>query len=177
MIGPYKINRPTRRCAATGDPLRPSQWYISVLSGDEDDLVRRDYAADQFTEPPADAIGHWKRQMPPPGPKKMVLAEPAVLVDLLRQMQSFPDRSDVRYVLALLLMRKRLVEPAASTADSMTLNVLSDGSQITVDVVDIPPARAAKLADQLQEMLYCEVAEDEVAEDEVAGDDAAEDNA
>ena len=160
MIGQYKVTRPTRRCAAADRPLQPGEHYYSVISGDEDHLVRLDYAASDWTGPPEGAIGHWKRQMPAAGPKKLVLAPPSVLIDLLRGLEQFPERAAVRYVLALLLMRKRLVEPVESGSESMTLNVLADGSQIALATPPINPAEAKAIGESLDELLYAEEAEE-----------------
>lgn len=156
MIGQYKVNRPTRRCAASDRPLLPGEWYYSVISGEEDELIRRDYAAKDWTGPPDGTIGYWKRRMPAAGPRKLVLAPDPVLIDLLRQMEAFPERAETRYVLALLLMRKRLIEPAGGTAPLMTMRVIADGSEISIEPREIAAKRADQLAQSLQELLYTE---------------------
>lgn len=164
MIGQYKVNRPTRRCAASNRPLEPGEWYYSVISGDEESLVRLDYAAKDWTGPPEESIGYWKRRMPEAGPRKLVLAPAPVLIDLLRQMEAFPDRAQTRFVLALLLMRKRLIEPVQSTDQAMTVRVIADGSEMTVANCNIEARVADSLAASLQALLYTDEAETDQSE-------------
>jgi hypothetical protein len=175
MIGEYKVSRPTRRCAAADRPLREGEWYFSVIFEDGDDYVRRDYAAENWKGPPEGAIGHWKRRMPTASDKKMVLAPPEVLVDLLRQMERFPNRVKSRYLLALMLLRRRILRPGSTTVaikdaqqtdkvddtpatspQRMLLMVVSDGSEIEIDVCEISRSESESLRADLNELLYTE---------------------
>ena len=162
MPGPVKFNRPTRRCAAADRPLEPGEWYYSVITGDEDELVRIDYAADGWTGPPADALAHWKRQMPPPGPKKLVPVPPAVQIDLLRETAAMPERYDTRYLLALTLLRRRVIETSDPGDDPGQLHVQipTTGETLTVEIRDISPTRAEAIAESLQQLLFTEETEE-----------------
>src|SRR6056297_1907643 len=113
MLGEYKLNRSTRHCHALGRPLREGEWYYSVISESGEDYVRRDYSAEAWSGPPQEAIGWWKKRMPKSDERKLVLAPPEVLIDLLRQMESAPEKAKSGYLLALMLMRRRLLRPAA----------------------------------------------------------------
>ena len=55
--------------------------------------------------------------MPKSDERKLVLAPKEVLVDLLRQMENFPDKAQARYLLALTMLRKRIVRLAAAEPD------------------------------------------------------------
>ena len=111
-----------------------------------------------------------KRRLP-----KMVLAPPEVLIDLLRQMGNFPDKEKSRYLLALMLMRRRIVRPAPATAgeapvdspdgdcepspEVLRVEVIADGSVIDVPTCVISRSEAEALKDELNELLYCEAEE------------------
>ena len=158
MLGEYKVSRSTRQCHVQGRPLREGEWYYSAIIESGDDYLRRDYSAESWTEPPEDAIGWWKKRMPKADEKKLVLAPPEVLIDLLRQMERFPERAKSRYLLALLLMRKRLVRPASSGDDPavMVVEVVSDSSQIGIPICTIGRSESETLRDGLNELLYCD---------------------
>jgi hypothetical protein len=171
MLGDYKVNRCTRQCHVQNRPLREGEWYYSVIVETDDEFVRRDYAAEAWTGPPEDAVGWWKKRMPKSSERKLVLAPPAVLIDLVRQMESFPEKAKSRYLLALMLMRKRLLKPAdrlpssmdrdqARVADDlppvMTVQVISDGSTIDIPICEISRSESETLREQLNELLYCE---------------------
>ncbi len=175
MLGEYKVSRCTRKCHALDRPLREGEWYYSVVLEDGDDFERRDYSAEAWKEPPEGAIGWWKNRMPKADEKKMVLAPPEVLIDLLRQMEQFPERAKSRYLLALMLMRKKMLRPASfdeqasqeditetdtesepRAANMLRVEVIADGSTIDIPVCQISHSESDVLLDQLNELLYCE---------------------
>ncbi|KLU04524.1 hypothetical protein RISK_003578 [Rhodopirellula islandica] len=117
MIGEYKINRTTRRCSVGDRPLEPGEVYYSVVMEADEDFKRIDIAADAWTGPPEETIGWWKNRVPRAEEKKREIAPPEVLVELLRSMAGQPAAAKSRFLLALLLLRKRhlkTIEPTAT---------------------------------------------------------------
>lgn len=167
MLGEYKVNRSTRQCHTLKRPLREGEWYFSVIVESGDDHVRRDYSAEAWTGPPDDAIGWWKKRMPTTDQRKLVLAPPEVLVDLLRQMDPFPEKAKSRYLLALMLMRRRVVKPADASEsnpipeNTIRVEVIADGTTIDVATCEISRTESDSLRDELNELLYCEASADE----------------
>jgi hypothetical protein len=175
MLGEYKVGRCSRQCYHEKRPLKEGEWYYSVvLMSDDDDYQRRDYSSDAWEGPPEGSLGHWKCRMPIAGEKKLVLAPRAVLIDLLRQMESIPEQSKTRFLLALILLRRRFVrlcdgptaskDPAEDPKDApmvkvMHLEVVDDGSTIDVVECDIARSEAESLSESLSELLYCEASE------------------
>ena len=108
--------------------------------------------------------------MPSADEKKTVLAPPAVLVELLRQLEAVPNKAKSRYLLALMLMRKRIVraaEPAQETRDGIELlrvEVVATGDQLEVPVCAISRGETESLRDELNELLYCEADEEQDTE-------------
>ena len=170
MLGDYKVSRCTRNCHNQKRPLRPGEWYYSVVIESGDDYVRRDYAAESWDEPPDGAVGWWKCRMPASDEKKMVLAPPEVLTDLLRQMEGSPEKAKSRYLLALMLMRKRIVRPmesspddsGAATPDVLRVEVIATGATIDIPIRAIGRTESDTLRDELNALLYCEAEESEV---------------
>jgi hypothetical protein len=173
----YKVSRCSRRCFVEERNLRDGEWYYSVVIEDGEELIRRDYSAGAWTEPPAGTIGWWKSRMPEAGARKMVLAPEPVLVDHLRRMEGDEARGPLRYLLALTLLRRRIVRCLASGAPfelagdlpdveadappvgatgRMRLQVLSDGSELDVIEYEITRRQTESLSEALQELLYCE---------------------
>lgn len=161
MLGEYKVSRCTRQCFALQRPLREGEWYYSVVIESGDEYERRDYSAESWKEPPEGAIGWWKNRMPTSDEKKMVLAPPEVLIDLLRQMGQFPDKAKSRYLLALMLMRRKLVRPVTAgddgpEDDALRVEVIVDGSTLEIPTCKISRSESDSLRDELNELLYCE---------------------
>ena len=171
MLGEYKVGRCSRQCYAEKRPLKEGEWYYSVVLAADEDYERRDYSADAWEGPPEGTLGQWKCRMPISGEKKMVLAPRAVLIDLLRQMEEMPEQTKTRFLLALILLRRRfvrLVKPpvvATSPAEDglpvkmMHLEVVDDGSTIEVAECEITKSETETLSDALTELLYCEASE------------------
>ncbi|SMP42038.1 hypothetical protein SAMN06265222_101695 [Neorhodopirellula lusitana] len=178
MIGEYKINRTTRRCSVADRPLEPGEYYYSVVSEHDEDFRRVDIAADSWTGPPEGCIGHWKNRVPLPEEKKRELAPPEVLIEILRSMADQPQLTKARYLLALMLVRKRHLKPvesstlissAASDSTEPTesesvgptnlweLESNLDGTTVTIEIADIAAGEAESLQTQLVDLLYREV--------------------
>lgn len=184
MVGEFKITRASRQCAIGKRPLVPGEVFYSVLTENDEDFRRLDIAAEHWTGPPEDAIGWWKNRVPMPEEKKRELAPPEVLVDLLRSMADQPERAKSRYLLALLLLRKRhlrmrtqwftgtpigrhddapvaqaksnetTTSEAESTPEILHLESALDGSPLDVAVVAISASEAQTLQDELTELTY-----------------------
>ena len=71
--------------------------------------MRRDYAAEAWQGPPEGVLGWWKSQVAEPSSKKLHWAPNDVMLDLLEALEPETQRHDLRYVLALLLIRRRVV--------------------------------------------------------------------
>ena len=178
MLGEYKVSRCTRQCHELKRALREGEWYYSVVLEAGDDFVRRDYSAESWTQPPEGAIGWWKCRMPTSDQKKLVLAPVEVLTDLLRQMGNQPEKSKSRYLLALMLMRKRVLRPIASgnsgeKEDSLCLEVISTGAEIEIPVCTITRSESEDLREELNQLLYCDADDFEVSDEaeEASSDD------
>jgi hypothetical protein len=105
----FEVQRCTRRCAATERQLEPGDVCYSVLEIDGADVIRKDYCAEAWAGAPAEALGWWKSQVPEVTAKKIKLAPNDVLLELFEQLAERAEQEDMRYVLALLLLRRRVL--------------------------------------------------------------------
>jgi hypothetical protein len=105
----YEIQRCTRRCAATDRELQPGEEFYSVLVADGAKLVRHDFSVEAWQGPPEGAVGWWKSQVPRPDAKRVHWAPNDVMLHLFDELEQQPARQDMRYVLALLLVRRRVM--------------------------------------------------------------------
>ena len=165
MLGEYKVSRCTRQCHKLERPLREGETYYSVIIAADEDFERRDYSAEAWEGPPENALGHWKCRMPTSKERKLVLAPREVLIDLLRQMEHFPEKAKPRYLLALTMLRKRILRPAPEEmnkeqdSEVLCVQVVEDDSIIDVPTCTITRGETDELVQQLNELLYCDAAE------------------
>lgn len=160
----FEIQRSTRRCAATDRPLEPGDVCYSVLEVRGADVVRKDFAESAWTGPPAEAFGWWKSRVPEPHIRKIRLAPNEVLLELFDQLAEQLENEDMRYVLALLLVRRRVLRldgpalPAAkpSPADNVqTMTVFCPVREASYEVTVALPSdeRIEEIQQQLGELL------------------------
>jgi hypothetical protein len=109
----YDVQRPTGQCAFTGQTLEPEQVYIATLVEDGDELRRLDISMDQWEQGrrPDNLLAFWKATVPNPQAPKKLFVDDQVLMNLLERLEDAhqPQRVAFRFVLALILMRKKLL--------------------------------------------------------------------
>lgn len=109
MLLDFEVQRCTRCCAATERALEPGDECYSVLEVSGADVVRKDYCSAAWKGAPENAFGWWKSRVPEPTAKKIKLAPNDVLLELFEKLAEQIDQQDLRYVLALLLVRRRVL--------------------------------------------------------------------
>jgi hypothetical protein len=105
----YQIQPNARRCAASGRELRPGERYFSVLTEEGGKFVRRDYTADAWQGPPADAFSFWAGKIASTDGKRRLPIDDELLLDCFGRLEgeTEPGRVNFRYVVGLLLLRRR----------------------------------------------------------------------
>lgn len=110
----YNVQKPTGQCALTGRRLEPGERYIATLiDTPEGGLQRLDVAPEAWDrgERPEQMIAHWKAVAPEPEQKQKLFVDDEVLMNLLHRLADAeePQRVAFRFVLTLILMRKKLL--------------------------------------------------------------------
>lgn len=164
MLLDFEVQRCARRCAATERALETGDMCYSVLEINGAEVVRKDYCAAAWAGPPETALGWWKCRIPEPTAKKIKLAPNDVLLELFDQLAERPDQQDLRYVLTLLLVRRRVLrvdlagdDLAERTDDdgneTMSVNCPKREATYTV-LVNMPSGeRIDEIQQQLSELL------------------------
>jgi hypothetical protein len=137
----YPTGSPTRRCAATGRTLEVGEHCVSALVEGPDDegkprLRRADFAADAWNNgarpaSPARVVGSWRTTIHAATTKPKPILDDEAMLDLLGQVEGGEPRRDaMRYVLALMLVRRRRLAPDPSAATPAgTLRLRARGSE------------------------------------------------
>jgi hypothetical protein len=136
----YQIQPSTRRCLRTGRELAPGEKFYSVLLDQEGKLVRQDYASEAWEGPPADAFSFWCGRVPPQDARRQPRIDDEMLLDCFGrlQMDGDPARVNFRYVVALLLMRRKRLkfERVQVAAEREVLQLRCSRTGTTYDVVN-----------------------------------------
>jgi hypothetical protein len=118
----YDVQRPSGFCAATGRSLEPGEdCYSALVDIPEDErepsdqlgMKRIDLSMEAWQQGfrPPNLFSYWKTSVAEPNQKKKTFVDDAVMMNLLRRLEDAtePSRLAFRYVVSLLLMRKKLL--------------------------------------------------------------------
>jgi len=104
-----RLQKCTRRCAELDREFTPGEAFYSVLIAQGADVIRQDFSAKAWQGPPEGTLGWWKSIMPEPDANKVNWAPNDVIYQYFQELEDRPDKADARYVLALLMVRRRLL--------------------------------------------------------------------
>ena len=108
----YEIAHQTGVCAVTQRTLQPGEQFYAVLFETPDGFERRDYSAEAWENPPEHSFSYWKSRVPQKQEKKRLFVNNDVMIDILLRLADREEevKQHFRFVLSLILMRKRLLK-------------------------------------------------------------------
>lgn len=148
MAKDFKISKAQGLCRQTGEPIEPGEEFVALVRDAGEELLREDYSlagwqqlAEQDPAEAPDVLGVWRTRMPSPEEKKKLLVDDSLLMNLFDRLEGAeePSRINFRYVLTLVLMRKKLLvyESALPTDDGREVWTLRvRGQDRRVEVLD-----------------------------------------
>jgi hypothetical protein len=107
----WEVEPTTGRCVVTGRTLEEGEEFYTVLFEDGESFRRADYSLDAWDGTPEGSYCHFKSRIPVREKRKKLLVDNDVLVNFFLRLaeETEPVRIQFRFVLALILMRKRLL--------------------------------------------------------------------
>lgn len=154
----WKIARRGGGCAGCGAAFEPGREAVSAIYAGSPSFERRDWCGPCFQDASrrGDPFSWWSSVVPEPEKKKAVFDLGVAKEFLLRLLaEADPARDSLRYLLTLLLLRKKIVvlvgqEPDGTGAEVMTLRVPPDEETVhQVRCVDLDQAETDRLRDEL----------------------------
>jgi hypothetical protein len=108
----WTINKPLGQCHGTGVKIEPGQEYFGALVKTEEGLQRRDFCADYWESEKPDVFCYWKTKLPHPDQRKQLFVDDQMLMAFFERLEkeTDPEKVNFRFVLALVLMRKRILK-------------------------------------------------------------------
>lgn len=157
----FEVQRCTRRCAKTDREFTPGEVFYSALVQDGGSVVRFDYSREAWERPPEDAIGWWKSQMPEPNAKRVNWAPNDVMLHYFQQLGDDPSKAGVRYVLAILMIRRRVVRLEEEREDEagnrvMVLYCAKTETEYVVPVLEPEGERIKEIQEELSKLLFAD---------------------
>lgn len=156
----YEVARPGGKCAASGRDIQPGEKYMAALRETTQGLERLDVAPECWPEFPRDGLlGYWQTTMPHPQQKKQIFVDDEVLGNLFERLSDAaePLKVHFRFVLGLILMRKRLLiyESSRLEGGRDIWSVRLKGRQDMLEMIDpkLNEQQVQEVSRQLSEIL------------------------
>ena len=141
----------------TDKEFKPEETFYSVLIADGAEIVRRDFSESAWEGPPEGTVGWWQSRMPSANSKKIGWAPNDVMLEFFQELDGKPEKEDLRYVLTLLLIRRRVMrlEETEQHEGREQLVIYCNRQEQTyrVPVVYPDPARTQEIQDELATLL------------------------
>lgn len=105
----WEINKPLGQCSGSGRKIEPGEDYYGALVEGEEGLLRRDFCAEYWEREKPQVYCFWKTKLAAPNEKKELFISDDMLVAFFERLanETEPEKVNFRFVLALVLMRKR----------------------------------------------------------------------
>jgi hypothetical protein len=159
----WEINRPLGQCSGTERKIEYGEEYFAALVETEEGLQRQDFCADYWEKEKPDVFCYWRTKLPESGQKKQLFVDDQMLIAFFERLEKETDQEkiDFRFVLALILMRKRILKYDATKTenDKEIWQLRMVGDKHTVEVVNphLNEEKIEQLSSQISEILQTEL--------------------
>ena len=115
MARDYKISKTAALCGTCGKSLNPGDEFTAVVRQRGDEFVREDFCPNCSShaggDEDTDVLGVWRAKVSQPEEKKKLLVDDDLLINFFQRLEGAEDQAKInfRFVLALVLMRKKLL--------------------------------------------------------------------
>ena len=159
----WVINKPLGECCGTGRKIEPGEEYFGALVEGEQGLERRDFSAEYWESDKPEVFCFWRSRLASPDEKKELFVSDEMLMAFFERLANETDaeKLNFRFVLALVLMRKRRLKYDATRMDGAmeiwSLRVV--GEKETVDVVNphLDEEQIEQLTSQIGQILQTDL--------------------
>ena len=157
MRSDYDLQPPTRSCSVTGQPIAPGERYFTALLDEAGHFVRKDFSVQAWQQPPEGTVAYWAGRIPLVERPRKPSFNDELLQNCFRQLADSqePHRQRFRYVLALLLMRRRRLkfEDVARHPDGSQWLIVRDAQSGTrTEILD--PHLSESEIEQVQDEVF-----------------------
>ena len=156
----YEVARPLGKCHVTGEAIATGEKFMAALRETTTGFERVDVSMPAWpTFDRKDVLAFWQATMPAQEQKKKVFVDDGVLCDLFERLKETtePAKLNFRFVLGLILMRKKLlIYETSRTEDARDIWVLHfRGREEKLDLLNpkLDEAQVAEVSQQLGQIL------------------------
>ncbi|MHC4336481.1 MAG: hypothetical protein ACYSTG_00825 [Planctomycetota bacterium] len=160
----WEIEKPLGHCWGSGKKIEYGEEYFAALVETDQGFQRRDFCAEYWQDEKPEVFCYWKTKLPHPDQKKKIFVDDEMLMaffDRLEQ-ETEQEKMNFRFVLALILMRKRRLKYDSSKTENnkeiWRLRIVgSDRQFVEVRNPNLDEEQIQQLSSQLSQILQVEL--------------------
>ena len=160
----WEIDKPLGQCYGTGKKIECGEEYFGALVETEEGLQRRDFCDDYWEAEKPEVFCYWKTKLPSGDEKKQIFVDDEMLMAFFERLgtETEQEKINFRFVLALVLMRKRRLKYDSSKSkddkEIWRLRIVGSDKEF-VEVINprLDEEQIGQLSSQIGEILQVEL--------------------
>lgn len=159
----WEIKKTLGQCWGSGKKFEVGVEYYAALVEAPDGFERRDFSVEFWQEQKPEVYCYWKTKMIHPDRKRRLFVDDDMLMTFFERLadETEPNKVNFRFVLTLILMRKRILKyDSSELKDSKEIWILRvTGENRSVNVVNphLTEDQVVELSSQIGEILQVEM--------------------
>jgi hypothetical protein len=159
----WEIDKPLGQCCGSGKKIEYGEEYFAALVEAGEGLVRRDFCADYWLAGKPNVYCYWKTRLPRPDEKKHKFVDDEMLMAFFERLgkEAEQEKINFRFVLALVLMRKRRLKyDSSETRDGKEiwrLRITGEKEFVEVTNPKLDEEQIKQLTSQVGEILQTDL--------------------
>ena len=160
----WENEKPLGQCWGSGKKIEYGEEYFAALVETNEGLRRRDFCAEYWQEQTPEVFCYWKTKLPHPDQNKRIFVDDEMLMAFFERLaeETEQEKINFRFVLALILMRKRRLKYDLSKTEDgreiWRLRIVGSDKQF-VEVINpnLNEEQIKQLSSQLSQILQVEL--------------------
>jgi hypothetical protein len=159
----WEIKRPLGECSGSGRKIETGQEYYGALVETEQGLERRDFSVEFWESAKPGVFCFWKTRLAAADQKKDIFVDDEMLMAFFERLanETEQDKINFRFVLALVLMRKRRLKYDATKQEVgreiWRLRVTGDTQIVEVVNPHLSEEQIEQLSSQIGQILQMDM--------------------
>jgi len=162
----WNIKSPLGECCGSGRKIADNEAYYAALVDTDEGLQRRDFSCEFWIENQPRVYCYWKTKFSAARSKRPLFIDDDMLMAFFERLatDTEPERVNFRFVLALVLMRKRRLKYDSSTSgqDKEVWRLRVSGEKRLVEVANpnLSQEQIERLTEEIGQILQVEMSQD-----------------
>ncbi len=162
-MGEWEVDKPLGQCCGTGRKIEYGEEYFGALVEIDEGLQRRDFCADYWEREKPNVFCYWRSKLPHPDQKKQIFVDDEMLVAFFERLENETEQEKVnfRFVLALILMRKRRLKYDATRVENgkeiWRLRIVAEKEIVEVINPHLDEEQVEQLSSQIGQILQTDL--------------------